>query len=389
MRFHPRNPSMSQDNSGSDDPLVQLFLDLAAIPSPSGREREVVDFIIRYLAGLGLEPVEEEPLGEDTNTAGNLYCQIPGNGSGISVLLSAHTDTVHANLESAPAPYVDSGVIRSGSRSVLGADDKAAIAAILDAVGHVINGGQEHSGIELLLTVSEEEGLKGAKASDLTKVKARCGFCFDSTGPVGEVIVRSPTQKTIRATFEGKSAHAGVAPEEGRSAVVAASRAIAAMELGRIDADTTANIGVIRGGEAVNVVPDRCSISGESRSHEEASLERQVASMLDAINRAAAETGVDAETSVVDEFHAFDLSGGNLPVELAEQALANIGIKPVLASTGGGSDVNEFNRKGLEAVNLSVGMEKVHTPDEFITIESLRQARDLVLAIVNLANSYT
>lgn len=387
-RFHPRNPPMKRDSTGSDDPLVRLFLDLAAIPSPSGSERDVVDFLTRYLFDLGFEPVEETLLGAGAGAAGNLYCHIPGHGQGIPILLSAHTDTVHVNLEASPEPYVDSGVIRSGSRSVLGADDKAAVAAIIDAVGAIVNGGIQHSGIELLLTVSEEEGLKGAKASDLSRVKARCGFCFDSTGPVGEVIVRSPTQKTLRATFKGRAAHAGVAPEEGRSAVVAASRAVAGMKLGRIDADTTANIGIIRGGEAVNVVPDRCNISGESRSHDDTSLETQIASMLDAINRAAAETEVDAETTVVDEFHAFDLSGGNLPVELAQQALARIGIKPVLASTGGGSDVNEFNRKGLESVNLSVGMEKVHTPEEFITVESLQQARDLVLAIVELANSH-
>ena len=379
---------MSQARPGSDDPLVRLFLDLACIPSPSGSERYVVDFLARHLADLGLETSEDKPVGEGTGAAGNLYCHIPGDGPGIPVLLSAHTDTVYADPKAMPDPVIEGGIIRSGSRAVLGADDKAALAAIVDAVEYIINQGRQHSGIELLLTASEENGLRGAKACSLEDISARCGFCLDSTGPVGEVIVRSPTQKTLRTTFKGRSAHAGVAPEEGRSAVLAAARAIAAMRLGRIDDETTANIGMIRGGEAVNVVPDRCSISGESRSHDDTSLEEQIASMLDAINQAATETGVDAETSVVDEFHSFDLSADNLPVELAAEALRSIGIEPVLASTGGGSDVNEFNRKGLESVNLSVGMEQVHTPDEFITVESLVQARDLVLAIVDSANAH-
>ncbi len=379
---------MNQADGGSGDPLVRLFLDLARIPSPSGSEREVVDFLAHYLADLGLETREDEPLGEGPAAAGNLYCHVPGEGPGIPVLFSAHTDTVFTTPDAQPEPVLDGAIIRSGSRAVLGADDKAALAAIIDAVGQVINSGRRHSGIELMLTVSEENGLKGAKAFSLEGVKARCGFCLDSTGPVREVIVRSPTQKTIRATFKGKSAHAGVAPEEGRSAVLAASRAVSAMRLGRIDEETTANIGVIKGGEAVNVVPDRCSISGECRSHDGSSLEQQVSEMLDAINRAAAETGVDVETSVVDEFHSFDLSADNLPVKLASRALRSIGIEPVLASTGGGSDVNEFNRKGLESVNLSVGMEKVYTPDEYITVESLGQARDLVLAIVDIADGH-
>jgi tripeptide aminopeptidase len=376
---------MSREASGSVSPLVQLFIELARIPSPSGKERRIVDYLTGRLEALGLEVSEAEPPQPGEGAAGNLYCRVPGDRDGIPIFLSAHTDTVFADPGAKPEPVIADGVISSGSRAVLGADDKAAVAAIVSGVETIVREGRSHAGIELLLTVSEENGLRGAKSADLTGIDARCGFCLDSTGPVGEVIVRSPTQKTVRATFKGKSAHAGVDPEHGRSAVVAAARAVAEMELGRIDAETTANIGIIRGGEAVNVVPDRCRIAGECRSHDQEKLAGQVSQMMDAINNAATTGQVDVETAVVDEFHAFDLSGGNLPVELATDALRRIGVRPELASTGGGSDVNEFNLKGLPSVNLSVGMEKVHTPDEYITVQSLEQAGELVLALVEVA----
>ncbi len=377
---------MSRERITSGGPLVQLFLELVRIPSPSGKERQVVDFIDGRLKDLDLETSEGEPPEAGEGAAGNLYCRIPGNRDGIPVLLSAHTDTVFADPTARPEPLIRDGVITSGSRAVLGADDKAAVAAIIHGVETVVREGLPHAGIEILLTACEENGLRGAKTASMDDIAAHCGFCLDSTGPVGEVIVRSPSQKTIRAIFKGKSAHAGVAPEQGRNAVVAAAKAVAAMQLGRIDAETTANIGIIKGGEAVNVVPDRCRIAGECRSHDREKLERQVAAMLDAINLNAADDQVDVETTVIDEFHAFDLTGGNLPVDLAVSALKSIGIKPLLTSTGGGSDVNEFNRKGLPSVNLSVGMEKVHTPDEYITLESLSQAERLVLAIVEQAS---
>jgi tripeptide aminopeptidase len=359
---------MSEDKAIPDDPLVELFIDLAKIRSPSGDERLVVDYLIRRLEKLGLNPVESEPL--TGGNAGNLYCRIDGDSSGTAVLFSGHTDTIVAESGAIPEPKIADGVISCANRAVLGADDKAALAAIVSAVERIVSENLPHAGIELLLTVSEENGLKGSKAASLEGVRAECGFCLDSTGPVGEVIVRSPAQKTIRATFIGKSAHAGVAPEEGRSAVVAASKAVSGMKLGRIDDD---------------VVPEKCYIAGECRSHKPDKLDSQVTAMMEAVNEAAAAEQVDVDLSVVDEFQAFDLRRGNLPVDIARRALGQIGITPVMADTGGGSDVNEFNRKGLPSVNLSVGMTRVHSPDEYITVESLIQARDLVLAIVSTA----
>jgi len=180
-------------------------------------------------------------------------------------------------------------------------------------------------------------------------------------------------------------AHAGVAPEEGRSAVKAAARAITAMRLGRLDEDTTANVGIIRGGEAVNIVPDRCTIHSEARSHLSDKLESQVAHMIDAIQLAAAEEEVDVEMTVIDEFHGFDFSEGGLPIDLAERAFSRMGLETKRTSTGGGSDVNVFNLKGLPCVNLAAGMEQVHTPDEYISVESLHQMHGFLMALVEEA----
>lgn len=369
----------------ADDPLVSLFIELAGISSNSGQEREVCDILTVRLRGLGLEVSESDSIEDTPASGGNLFCRLEGNSPGMPVLFAAHVDTVASEEHALPAPVFKDGVIRSGSRSVLGADNKASVAVIIHTVEKIINDGLPHAGLELLFTVCEESGLRGAKAAALDDVAARCGFCFDCTGAIGGVVIKAPSQKTVKAVFSGKSAHAGVAPEEGRSAIEAASKAIASMKLGRIDDETTANIGIIRGGEAINVVPDRCRIAGESRSHDPQKLEAQIAHMLEAINLAATGQQVDVETLVVDEFQAFNLAGGNLPTDIADRALKKIGIKPTHISTGGGSDVNVFNQKGLPSVNLAAGMEKVHTPEEFITVESLYDVHRLMLAIVEEA----
>lgn len=379
---------MRQETIGSADPLVALFLELAHIPSPSGQEQEVNDFIITRLRGLGLEVEEGEPIEAGAASgAGNLYCRIPGTVPGVPILLSAHTDTVASEPDALPDPILEEGVLRSRSRAVLGADDKAGVAAIVYAAERIVKDGLPHAGIEILLTVGEESGLRGAKAWSADGVEAKCGFCLDSTGPVGGVIIRSPSQKTVKALFIGKAAHAGVAPEEGRSAVAAAAKAIAAMKLGRLDPETTANIGIVRGGDAVNVVPDRCLISGEARSHNADALEAQVAGMVDAISMGATGEQCDVEITVVEEFRAFDFSAGSQPLDLAEAALRRIGIEPRRGDTGGGSDVNVFNLLGLPCVNLSSGMQKVHTPEEFITVEDLHDLYRLVMAIVEEAKN--
>lgn len=373
---------MSEGSVEDGGRLVELFLELARIPSPTGSERHVADHLKEHLASLGLTVEEGPPVGEGEMAAGNIYCRIEGNREGIPILFSAHMDTVISEPGAEPDPVVEGGIIRSNSRSVLGADDKAAIAAMLFAVEKVLDGGSPHAGIELLFTVCEESGLRGAKASSLEGIAAACGFCMDCTGQVGSIVVRSPSQKTIRALFTGQAAHAGVEPEEGRSAIKAAAAAIDAMELGRLDEETTANIGTIKGGDAVNVVPASCEIEGEARSHDVERLDEVVAAMVEAISAAAAREAVDVSTTVVDEFSAFDFREGGRPVELAARAVKRMGLQPSYISTGGGSDVNVLNLKGLPCVNLAIGMEKLHSPEEYIAVESLVQASRLLKEII-------
>ncbi len=365
--------------------LVSLFMDLARIASPTGNEREIMDHLTTRLRGLGLEVEESAPLEDRPSAAGNIFCRLKANAPGTAIMFSAHVDTVASQEGALPQPVLENGTIRSGSPAVLGADDKVAVAAMVYTLEQVIKKQVRHAGLELLLTVGEESGLRGAKALPSGQIKASCGFCMDGTGPVGRIVTRSPSQKTVRAVFRGKAAHAGVEPERGRNAIAAAARAVAEMKLGRIDADTTANIGIIRGGEAVNVVPGRCQIEGEARSHDDEKLESQVAAMLDAISFAAAAASVDVELAAVDEFRGFNIGPGHPAYDLALLALEDIGLEPVPVSSGGGSDVNIFNLMGIPSVNLSAGMENVHTPDEYIAVESLNQCHRLLMEIIRKA----
>ena len=222
---------------------------------------------------------------------------------------------------------VADGVVRSAGDTILGGDDKAACAVLL-AVLADLAATPPACGLEAIFSTCEEVGLRGAKALDLKALTARAGFVFDSAGPVGAVITRAPSQKMLTADFHGVAAHAGIAPERGRSAIAAAAAAVAAMKLGRIDAQTTANVGLISGGSAVNVVPEHCRIEAEVRSHDRAALVAQTAQLVDAVELAAGLAGIDVELTVRDAFAAFALDDDALPVRIACAALRDIGIEP-------------------------------------------------------------
>jgi len=215
--------------------------------------------------------------------------------------------------------------------------------------------------VEVLFTTCEEVGLRGAKVFDSSGLAAQAGFVFDSSGPLGRIITAAPTQKTLVADFKGVAAHAGIEPQKGRSAVVAAARAVAAMTLGRIDEATTANVGLISGGVATNIVPEHCRVEAEARSREPARLSAQIADMLAAVNEAATLVGVDVVTSVVEEYAAFDIEPEALPVRLAWRALEAVGLEPSLGATGGGSDVNVSTPRVCPA-STSTSVSKTYTP---------------------------
>jgi tripeptide aminopeptidase len=365
--------------------VLTLFTELAAIPSPPGEEREVADRVSAYLEELGLAVEEDDAGPRIGSNAGNLLARLPatsGNG-GVPIFLCAHLDTVPPT--GALEPVVEDGVVRNAGGTILGADDKAAVAAMLDAARRIVAERRPHAGVELLFTPKEEVGLQGAKAFDATRLEARTGFVYDQGAPIGDVVLGAPYARDVEVVIRGRAAHAGMAPEEGRSAIVAASRAIADLRLGRLDEETTASVGVIRGGTAKNIVPERCTFSIDVRSHSEEKLSELVREILETITFAAALEHCEADTTVRESYRGYRFGRGDLPVALACAALARTGFEPRLGLTGGGADANVFNERGKECVNLANGMMEIHTPDEHIAVQDLEAMVEVTLALVDAA----
>jgi tripeptide aminopeptidase len=365
--------------------VVALFTELAAIPSPPGSERQVADRVRDYLEGLGLQ-VSEDDAGERIGSnAGNLLCRLEPTtpNGGHPVFLCAHLDTVQPTgpLE----PVVEDGVVRNAGGTILGADNKAAVAAMLEAARLLLSENRPHAGIELLFTPKEEVGLQGAKAFDADRLTARVGFVFDHAAPIGDVMLGAPHARSLEVTMRGRAAHAGMAPEEGRSAIVAAARAITDFRLGRIDEETTASVGLIQGGTARNIIPDRCTFSIDSRSHDEAKLSDLVQEMLETVTFAAALEQCEAETTIDESYRGYRFARGDLPIRLACSALEREGLEPRLGLGGGGADANVFNERGRQCVNLANGMAAIHTPDEHIAVADLERMVDVTLALVDVA----
>jgi tripeptide aminopeptidase len=374
------------DGNGLSD-VARLFVELAAMPSPSGQERAVADAVTLYLRDLALDVDEDDAGSRIDSTMGNLYCRLePTDGSsGTPIFLCAHLDTVPP--EGPIEPVVDVGLIRNARPTILGADDKSAVAAMLEAVRRLVVERRPHAGIELLFTPKEEVGLCGANAFDESRFQARVGYVYDHAGPIGNVILGAPHQASIVATFRGKAAHAGMYPEEGRSAIAAASRAIADLRLGRVDDETTANVGTITGGTARNVVPERCSFQAEARSHDRNKLSDLIREMLETLTFAASLADCDVETHVEEHFSGYRFRQSDEPVRIAVAALERAGYEPRFILSGGGADANIFNERGLECLNLANGMTNIHSSDEHIAVADLDRMVEVTLALVDAARS--
>ena len=365
--------------------VTKLFLELAAVPSPSGDERPVADIVTRYLRDLGLSVDEDDAGSRIDANAGNLFCRIDATREGTPLFLCAHLDTVPP--EGPIEPVVDDGVIRNSGGTILGADNKSAVAAMLDATRRVVAENRPHAGIELLFTPKEEVGLRGAAAFDSDRLQSRVGYVYDHAGPVGEVILGAPFQHKLDVTFHGRAAHSGMYPEDGRSAIGAAARAIADLRLGRLDDETTANVGEIRGGTARNIVPERCTFLAEARAHDERKLGDLVQEMLETITFAAQLGECDVEVKSEASARGYRFRREDEAVRLAASAFERCGVPTSYGLSGGGADANVFNERGLECVNLANGMTDIHTPDERIAIEDLDRMVDVTLALVEVAAS--
>jgi len=358
--------------------LGETFLRLCEIRSPTGEEREVADTILAELRALGLDVSEDEAAGPAEAGAGNILARLPG-AIDEWVMFCAHIDTVPHDGQ---IEVVETdGVFRSAGDTILGADNKAAVAVFMELVARHADD-PPPVGIELLLTVAEEQGLRGAKAFDASTLRSECGFVLDHASAIGEVIVTSPTQQRVLADFVGVEAHAGIRPEDGNNAIAAAAAAISRMELGRLDAETTANVGMISGGTSGNVVPGHCDIVAEARSLDAARAAEIAGALSDACAWGASEQGCDADVRIEELFRGYKVPTSSRALALAEAGLRRAGFEPERTATGGGSDANALRLGGLDCVLLANGTEANHTSDEAVSARSLDAMLEVCEGIV-------
>jgi len=362
---------------------VDLFLELAALPTPPGEERAAADVVLRYLRSLGLEPDEDRAGPEIGSSMGNVYARVEPTAEGVPLFFCAHLDTVPPDGEL--RPVVEDGTIRNEGGTILGADNKAAVVAMLEGVRRVLAEGTPHAGIELVFTPMEEVGLLGAGAFDHDRLRARVGYVYDQAAPIGEIILGAPWSRSLEVRFHGRASHSGMFPEEGRSAIQAAARAIADLRLGRVDELTTANVGVIRGGTGGNIVPEWCSFLAEARCHDERKLGEFVQEMLDTFSFAATAGECEVETTMRKSYTGYRLGRDDEAVRLAAVALERCGHKVTYALSGGGADANVFNERGRRCVNLANAMTDIHTPSERIAVADLEAMVDVTVALVEQA----
>jgi tripeptide aminopeptidase len=369
----------------SQSEIVELFLELAALRSPPGEERAVADVVLAYLRGLGLEPDEDGVGPSIGSTMGNVYARLAPTAEGTPLFFCAHLDTVPPDGEL--RPVVEDGVVRNAGGTILGADNKAAVVAMLEAVRRVLAENRPHAGIELLFTPKEEVGLIGAAAFDASRLHATLGYVYDQAAPIGEIILAAPWSQAMEVRFHGRAAHSGMFPEEGRSAIAAAAKAIADLRLGRIDEEMTANVGLITGGTGGNIVPEWCTFSAEARCLDEGQLGLLVQEMLDTYAFAATAAECEVETTMKKDYKGYRFKRDDDVVRLAAEALARCAYEPTYANSGGAADANVFNNSGLRCVNLANGMTDIHTPDERIAVADLDAMVDVTLALVDVARS--
>ncbi|GAA0296567.1 tripeptide aminopeptidase [Gracilibacillus halotolerans] len=364
--------------------IVKQFIDLVTIDSESGKERDIADYLLSLFEELGIEAYEDGTAEITGHSAGNIIAKIPGNSKGTPIFFTSHMDTVVPgnNIK----PIIKDGYIYSDGKTILGADDKAGIAGIIETIHQLKEDAIDHDDIYIVLTSGEETGLVGSGAFQ-EDLPVQYGYALDSNGEIGKIISAAPSQARMSFVIKGKSSHAGVSPEKGISAITMAAKAISKMPLGRIDAETTANIGSFEGKGPTNIVCDQVSIIAEARSLNQDKLEKQIQAMEEAIMEVTEKMGGAAEIDKKQMYYAYSYTESDAVVKTAMQAVTNLGRKAEVQPSGGGSDANHFNRKGLPTINLGVGYEFIHTKQERIALSELELIPSLIKEIIKLANS--
>ncbi len=361
--------------------LVETFFDLVRIYSPSKAERAAGDYVRAILDKLGFEYHEDtaaERIGGDT---GNLILRVDGDsGLGPTLLLSCHLDTVEP--AEGTEPVIEGRTIRSKGETILGSDDKAPVAILLETLRIIREQNLKAPPLEFVFSVAEEIGLQGAGALESGVLQSKCGFVLDSEHPVGDFVTRAPSHTVYAAEFHGRAAHAGIEPELGVSAINMASQAVGLVPKGRIDDETTANVGTIEGGLATNIVPERCRMTGEARSHNPETLKELLKQIRSTLEEAARNAGGKVQYEEIPQYVTYRVPDNSTTVARAVEAARNLGLAGNLVSSGGGSDANVFNSKGIPTIVLGVNFKDVHSTNERITIDDMTMNTRLVLGII-------
>jgi tripeptide aminopeptidase len=367
--------------------LVQTFIDLARQNTPPRAEKAASDIAFKMLEAVGFQ-CEYDDAGEKVGgNVGNLIAFKKGTvPSAPPIFFSAHFDTVEPTpgLE----PIIDDDIIRSDGKTIVGADDKCGVAPIIEAMYMLQEQQIPHGDIQLLLTICEEIGLVGAKVMDPSRIKARYGFVLDAGPPVGSFVYSAPTQEIFDVHIHGKPAHAGAQPEEGISAIVVAAKAIARMKIGRVDFETTANVGIIQGGTATNIITSEVYLKCEARSRNRAKLEKQRDAMVSAFKEEAAAMGATVDIELYEAYAGYELKMSDPTLVIGQKAAEAIGLEPLLRVTGGGADANIFNANGVPTTVLGCGMTNIHTHEEYVRISDMIKSAQLVTAIAETAAAW-
>jgi len=369
------------DRMINEERLLKEFLELVQVDSETKNEADIAKVLTQKFTELGVDVVEDDTTAATGHGAGNLICTLKGSKEEVdTIYFTSHMDTVVPGKGIKPS--IKDGYVVTDGTTILGADDKAGLAVMLEVVRVLKEQSISHGTIQFIITVGEESGLVGAKALDPALLVAKYGYALDSDGQVGNIIVAAPTQAKVKATIFGKTAHAGVAPEKGVSAITIAAKAISRMPLGRIDEETTANIGRFEGGTQTNIVCDHVEILAEARSLVNEKMEEQVQKMKTAFEEVASEMGGRAEVDIQVMYPGFKFGEGDHVVQVAKKAAAKIGRSSELLRSGGGSDANVIAGFGIPTVNLAVGYEEIHTTNERMPVEELNKLAEYVIAII-------
>ena len=365
--------------------MLAEFKEVVAVPCHSLQERPVFELLRGKLEVLGFT-VEEDDAGEKLGgNCGNLWAFLPGNKAGAtSVLLSAHMDGCEPC--SGTTVVQKDGYLYSDGTTILGGDDKSGVVGILEGVRMLVEENAEHGDIQILFTIAEEGGVNGSRCMDRSKLKAEVAYALDGEGAPGEVVIGAPGQYKWKISVHGKTAHGGVEPEKGINAIMIAAKALAEVErYGRIDEETTCNVGIIGGGVATNVVPDLVVIEGDVRSRNNDKLEAVREELVSTICNAVEKFGGKVTAEVEHKYSGFFIDTNSTVVKLAERACELYNLPLDITQTGGGSDANFFNTYGVPCVILGTGMKNVHTVDEFLKEEDLYNSALMVYGILQAA----